>query len=578
MRARPARHALLVLLMLVCAPLCGAAPVRVEIVGLDATLEHNARAHLSLDSDAARADLPESNVRALHARAPEELRDALVPFGYYSPKIESSLSEENGTWVARYTVDPGEPVLVSSVDTQISGDGADEPSLRSVLKTATVREGSTLRHDAYEQLKGALLAAALEHGYRDAQFTESRIEVDPEARAARIVLHLATGPRYRFGELTFEQSILRPEFLQRYVHFAPGDPYDAKKLLDLQYALYDSEYFSAVELIPGEVDGDRVPITIKADPRTRRNTYRVGGGYETNTGPRIILGWANRRLNSLGHRAVIDTMVSEPEKDIEAQYVIPLADPARDSRIYAIHTGQDDRGDTTSTIAELIARDTRQLGAWQRQVYARLANERTDIGDSAFTTTAIIPGMLWTRTRADDPILPKRGSFVMGDFHGSGPPFGADITYVHIRLDGRLVRPLGEQGRLVTRMTLGATSVDSVDQLPASERFFAGGDQSIRGFDLDSLGPINADGLVVGGRYLLTGSFEYQHRVRGPWGAAVFLDGGYAFDEWGDSLEYGAGVGVRYRTPLGMVRLDIAWPLSGNGSDWRLHFAFGPEL
>jgi len=258
--------------------------------------------------------------------------------------------------------------------------------------------------------------------------------------------------------------------------------------------------------------------------------------------------------------------------------VIPLADPARDSRIYGIHTGQDDLGDITSTIAELIARDTRQLGAWQRQIYARLANERTDIGDGAFTTTSIIPGMLWSRTRADDPILPTRGSFLSADFHGSSPEFGADETYVHIRLDGRLVRRLGAHGRLVTRATLGATSVNSVDRLPGSERFFAGGDQSIRGFDLDSLGPRNDEGLVVGGRYLLTGSFEYQHQVRGPWAAAVFVDGGNAFNQWGDSLEYGAGFGVRYRTPLGMMRLDIAWPLSGNGSDWRLHFAFGPEL
>jgi translocation and assembly module TamA len=183
MRAGPAPLAVLVLLALLCAPLCRAAPVRVEIVGLDATLERNARAHLSLGSGAAQADLPESNIRSLHARAPIELRDALIPFGYYSPKIESSLSLDNGTWVAHYTVDPGEPVLVSSVDVQISGDGAEEPSLQSVLKTAAVREGATLRHDVYEQTKGALLAAALEHGYRDAQFTESRIDVDPAARA-----------------------------------------------------------------------------------------------------------------------------------------------------------------------------------------------------------------------------------------------------------------------------------------------------------------------------------------------------------------------------------------------------------
>jgi translocation and assembly module TamA len=574
MRVRAASFVVLALL----AALANATPVRVEIQGLDDVLTRNALAHLSLAADTEQTDLPESNIRALHARAPTELRQALEPFGYYSPTIQSSLELEDGTWVARYVVDTGEPVLVDSVDIQLTGDGVEEPSLKAALAASTVRQGMVLRHDEYERTKAAILSAALEHGYRDAAFSESRIEVNPQARTADIKLRLETGPRYRFGKLTFEQNTLRPELLQRYVHFEEGEPYDSKKLLDLQYALYDSEYFSAVEILPGEPEGDRIPIVIRAEPRTRRNNYRVGGGYETNTGPRVIIGWANRRLNSLGHRASVDMTLSEPEKDIEAQYRIPRKDPAKDSRVYGIHTGQDDRGDTTSTIAELIARDTRQLGTWQRQFYLRLPNERTEIGDAAFSTTSLIPGTLWTRTRADDPILPMNGMFFSADLHGTGSWFGADTGFVQVRFDGRLVHPLGPQGRVVSRATLGATSVANVDTLPASERFFAGGDQSIRGFDLDSLGPRNADGLVVGGRYLVTGSFEYQHTVRGPWGMALFVDGGNAFDNLGDSLEYGAGVGARYRTPLGMLRLDVAWPLTNGGDSWRIHFAFGPEL
>jgi translocation and assembly module TamA len=313
--------------------------------------------------------------------------------------------------VARYTVEAGEPVIVDSVDIQLTGDGAEEASLEAARGASTVREGMVLRHDEYERTKATLLGAALEHGYRDAAFSESRIEVDPDARTAHVRLRLETGPRYRFGTLTFEQNTLRPELLQRYVHFEEGEPYDAKKLLDLQYALYDSEYFSAVEIIPGEPEGD-LSIVIRAEPRTRRNTYRVGGGYETNTGPRVILGWANRRLNSLGHRASVDMTLSEPEKDIEAQYRIPRKDPAKDSRVYAIHTGQDDRGDTTSTIAELIARDTRQLGAWQRQFYLRLPNERTEIGDAAFSTTSLIPARCGRGRGRTTRSLPMRGTFV----------------------------------------------------------------------------------------------------------------------------------------------------------------------
>jgi translocation and assembly module TamA len=146
-----------------------------------------------------------------------------------------------------------------------------------------------------------------------------------------------------------------------------------------------------------------------------------------------------------------------------------------------------------------------------------------------------------------------------------------------MRFDGRIVRPLGERGRLIGRGTLGAIEVDDFDLLPASERFFAGGDQSVRGFDLNSLGPVDADGNVVGGTRLVTASFEYELRVRGPWGIAFFVDGGNALDDFGDELEYGAGIGLRYRTPLGNVRIDLAVPVSEAGG-LHAHFGFGPEL
>ena len=189
-----------------------------------------------------------------------------------------------------------------------------------------------------------------------------------------------------------------------------------------------------------------------------------------------------------------------------------------------------------------------------------------------------MPGTLWTRTRADDPILPTRGSFVSADLHGSAEALGADTRFVRVRLDGRIVRPLRATGRLVARATVGTTAVDDFDLLPASERFFAGGDQSVRGFDLNSLGPRNAEDQVVGGRHLLAGSFEYEHRLRGPWGIAAFVDAGNALDRFGDELEYGAGLGGRYRTPLGMLRVDLAVPLTDGGEGLHVHFAFGPEL
>jgi translocation and assembly module TamA len=566
-----------VLCAVLLARLAWAAAIKVEIEGLDEALAANVRATLSLVSYSSVPDLNETNIRALHARAPKEIEAALAPLGYYSPKVEPSLDFDGQQWIAHYKVTPGEPVVVRAVDVQVAGPGENEDALRKLVEESPVRQGAVLRQDEYERTKEALLTTALELGYRDARLTDSRIEVDPSQHAANIVLHLDTGPRYHFGEVTFEQNVLRDDVLRRYVRFAPGEPYDAKKLLDMQYALYDSEYFSTVEIDPQEPQGDRVPIVVRAEPRAR-TTYRVGGGYGTDTGPRVSLRWEDRRVNQRGHRATVDLTLSQPKVEMQAQYIMPLDNPTTDTRALALHTIDEDLGDTQSRKAELIARDTRLLGAWQRQLYIALANERTDIGDVSSTSTELVPGTLMSRTRTDDPILPTRGTFLSADLHGSGEVLGADTRFVRLRLDGRLLHPLGARGRLVARSTFGTMAVEDFDVLPASERFFAGGDQSVRGFDLNSLGPRNEDGLVIGGRYLFTASFEYDHTIRGPWGMAVFIDGGDAFDHFGDSLEYGAGIGARYRTPLGMLRLDFAWPLTDGDEGLHIHFGFGPEL
>ncbi|MFP5506345.1 MAG: autotransporter assembly complex protein TamA, partial [Gammaproteobacteria bacterium] len=124
----------------------------------------------------------------------------------------------------------------------------------------------------------------------------------------------------------------------------------------------------------------------------------------------------------------------------------------------------------------------------------------------------------------------------------------------------------------------GATTwIDGFRELPASLRFFAGGDQSVRGYDFQELGPRDASGQVIGGKHLVFGSLEYEHRVHGNWGVAAFVDTGNAFNSTHEGLETGAGIGLRWRSPIGMVRLDLAAAVSQDNA-LRLHFTLGPDL
>jgi translocation and assembly module TamA len=131
---------------------------------------------------------------------------------------------------------------------------------------------------------------------------------------------------------------------------------------------------------------------------------------------------------------------------------------------------------------------------------------------------------------------------------------------------------------LITRLDIGRTGIDDFTQLPASLRFFAGGDQSVRGYSYNTLGPTDAQGAVVGGPHLLVGSVEYEHALASKWSAAVFFDQGNALNDFRDPLKKGAGVGVRWRTPIGQIRVDVAAALSEPGRPRRFHISIGPDL
>jgi translocation and assembly module TamA len=134
------------------------------------------------------------------------------------------------------------------------------------------------------------------------------------------------------------------------------------------------------------------------------------------------------------------------------------------------------------------------------------------------------------------------------------------------------------RSRLLTRLDLGATWIDQKIELPASLRFFAGGDQSIRGFEYQALGPLNANGEVVGGKQLIVGSLEYDFQVRDRWRVAVFVDSGNAFDNTSAfEFQHSAGIGIRWLSPIGQIRLDLAHPFDAEDS-FRLHITMGPDL
>jgi translocation and assembly module TamA len=576
---RPAAFGLLAVIACLWLSTADAA-VRVNVSGVDDEIETNIRATLDLVRHGGREDLSEAAVRRLYSRARRQIREAMRPYGYYRPRIEPSLEQRNGEWRARFVIDPGEPVLVTEIDTRIIGEGGDDPALRGVIAQSPLRTGRRLNHQEYDRLRNRLQAAAATRGYFDAAFEQRRLEVDPSELTARVVLHMDTGSRYRFGPVSVEQEIVSDELLARIVLIREGEPYDANLLLQAQYRLTDTSYFSSVVVEPGAPDRDllTVPINIETSA-TRRQRIRLGLGYATDTRLRGSIGMDWRHLNQAGHSAGTELRISEVLTEISGRYRIPIGDPLKERLLFRGGLTQQDLADVESRRASVgVSHVTVRGGGWQRTLFADVLEERTRLpNEPEFRDLLLIPGVGMEKLIADDVLFPRNGYRLRGELRGSHQYLGADADFLRFAADANRVASVGENWRFFLRSAVGIGIVSNADALPASQRFFAGGDQSVRGYSFNSLGPRDADGNNIGGRHLLFGSAEAERLVWGRFALAAFLDAGNAFNDFDEGLEASVGLGVNVHTPIGTLRVAVARSVT-QSRGLRFHLTIRPDL
>lgn len=585
---RPSLRIALFLASLACLRMAHAAEsIQVEVVGVEGTLRDNVLALSSLERHAESKQLDQDVVERLVQRAPGEARKALRPFGYYEPQVGTELTRTGDVWHARITIDPGQPVLLVEQQVEITGSGRDERFLQKVIRTSPLRTGARLSHPDYDQLKGELLRTAAGHGYLDATFTRAELLVDPAAREARAYVTLDTGLRYRFGPTTIEQDFLKENLVRRYLRYREGEWYDAAALLRTQFALDDSQYFAVVEVLPEERDRQNriAPIRIVSE-RNKRNLYTIAAGYATDTRARGTLGWEDRRLNRSGHRLRAEIRGSSVEESIGLTYVIPWTDPALEKLAFELRGFREQRADVETTGTSLRAGLTQVRGKWQRVLFVTADATEDEVTTTSGDSTSIdrsrskllVPGISFASLPPGFLGTSAVPRGFQAELIGSTSALGSDTDFTRILLrDERRFR-LTDRLQLQLRAEVGASVVGEFQELPAQYRFFAGGDRSVRGYGYEELSPVDADGNRIGGRHLMTGSIELQRRLPRNFVAAVFVDAGNAVDDFGDPLEYSAGVGLRYRLPFLSIGFDVAQSLSEPDRNPRLHLNFTPEF
>jgi len=564
------------LLLLSLMPVAGLAEL--SVTGVDGDLEKNIRAYVSLASEP--CDAEPWRIRRRYRALQAEVNKSLEPFGYYNARIETALENSEDCWHASLNVDPGEPVKLRTIEIDIDGAAALDPAFGDLLQPVSLQPGEILRHAHYERYKRALQVRAGERGYVEAVFTDSRLDVWPEEGAADITIRFESGPRYLFGEIRQEQSFLETRLVDGMLELQPGTPYDGREIARAYRDLSNSNYFARIDVVP-EVDSAKdgqIPIRISLYPADRIE-YTIGVGASTDTGPRFRAGHRNNRINTAGHRIISDVGISPDVQAITSEYRIPLRDPRTEwfSLAGALSNEEVDTFDNETQRFGL--RWTKAINkSWLRTLSLDFTNESFIVGNDKDTSRSLVPAIAFDHKRSDRDLFPSSGRRLGAELRGTGAVLGSDTSYLQSSAWARWISSFGSENRILTRLNVGVTTAGDFAGLPPSVRFFAGGDESVRGFDYNSLGPKDVDGNVIGGSNLLTVSIEYERHLTGNFYGAFFVDAGNAFDDADVDPAVGTGFGIKWRSPLGPLRFYLGFPLNQDESGVRVHLRLGADL
>ncbi|MGL5031958.1 MAG: autotransporter assembly complex protein TamA [Aeromonas sp.] len=562
------------LLPLVASPVFAAAKLTYDIKGLKGANKDNVKAYLN-----ALPTYQPRQFRSAQVNITESVQKALQVYGYYQPQITLSRDKKNPSEVL-ITVETGKPVIISRFELLLEGDAAHDEMYQTLLSKLPLKQGDALNHAKYESIKADLGSLGLARGYFDAKLVKSQVKVYPDKGTAEIDIVFQSGRRYHFGDIRYHATPDALRLIRPLINIKSGDPYLAIRLAELSQDISSTKLFRQVDIKPllNEAKNGQVPIAVSLENRTDHE-IEVGVGYATDVGPRMSATWEKPWVNRYGHRLFATAEVSAPQAALSLDYQIPVGNPLRD--YYSLQAGYQykDNNDTRSDLTTVgVHRWTLRPESWDQDLFVRLENEIYTQGDDEGNSLLLIPGVSWSRLRVHGGLVPDWGDRQQLTLEFSDPWWGSDISFMRVWGRSKWIRTIDDNHRFLMRVEQGAILGDSFSLVPPSLRFFTGGDQTVRGFGYETISPEDASGKLTGGRYTSVASLEYNYRFSEKWLGALFVDGGTATIDYSEPWKVGTGVGVRWVTPIGQVRLDLAVGVSEEDKPLRLHFALGPEL
>lgn len=517
-------------------------------------------------------------------RAERKAALALEPFGYYNAEVAVQVDppEEDGRRLL-VKIKPGPPAVVFEVSVTVTGSGASEATLAALAADFPLRKGSVLVHPLYEKAKQALKSRAEELGYLDAAYGVHEIRLDEAGLSAVITLVLETGEKYFFSRVDIEGAPDYPDdFLRRYLTFRPGEAFSYTQMAASQLQLNNSERFRQVTVRADkeQTREGKVPVRVLLTPAPRI-TLRPGIGYGTDTGARFALRYRDLNMLHRGHELDSHLYISQRLQGLATSYIVP---DGRDIRTFTSAQINLQQEEITTYDSRIIAMELARTHSFtaQRQgsVYIKLQHEEFTIGRQEATSRYVLPGVRFSDNRYDNLIRPERGFRYALDLRGTHQALGSTTRLLQLIGEASHILSLPWRLSLLTSAKAGFTVfTDEFSDLPPSLRFFAGGDQSVRGYAYQSLGPRDAQGNVEGGKHLFSGCVELQRDILEDWAVSVFYNAGNAFDTFSQlTLFQAAGAGLHYHTPVGVLNLYVARQIRVEDPEFRFHLTVGFEF
>ena len=525
---------------------------------------------------------PPLSPAALGRRAEDDvarLTEVLRSQGFYAATVATRV-EAGEPAVVHVTVDPGPVYVLADYTVVYVGNPAD--GLPADMEGLDLHAGMPAKATPVDAAQHRLLRQLAERGRPLATVADRRVLVDHKDATMVVTLTVDPGPPAAFSTVSFRGlSEVAGDYVARFVVWQPGEPYDSGKVDDLRARLAATDLFESVSVEPAaavEADGG-LPLTVTVAEAPRRSVG-LGASYASDEGFSLDASWEHRNLLGRGESLKVDGKLGEVVQSLAVAGRKP--DVLRlDQDLVATAEArlQDSEAFRESTVTTFAGVE-RKLGQdWS--VRGGPAFEYTDQSDNQGSRTFKLASLPLSAKRdtTDSLLDPTEGSRLALSLAPYQGLFGRDVTFVGSEVSGSAYRALDDARRFVVagRFRLASVAGESTADIPANKRLYAGGGGSIRGYGLQLVGPLDGEKEPLGGRSAVEVGGELRLRLIENVGIVPFIEGGNVYDDavpeaFTDAL-WAAGLGLRYFTPIGPLRLDIAFPLNGrDGTDDAYQF------